>query len=124
MSTPRIAILTVTTNAAAHLPAYLDALERVTYPAWELWAVDNGSRDGSAAMVRERMPGARVLENGENLGFTGACNRALREILARPDIGYVLFLNDDTEVTPGFLEPLPALADARTLVAPKTYLAG
>ncbi|WBL36757.1 glycosyltransferase family 2 protein [Tepidiforma flava] len=124
VSTPRIAILTVTTNAAAHLPAYLDALERVTYPAWELWAVDNGSRDGSAAMVRERMPGARVLENGENLGFTGACNRALREILARPDIGYVLFLNDDTEVTPGFLEPLAALADARTLVAPKTYLAG
>lgn len=124
VSTPRIAILTVTTNAAAHLPAYLDALERVTYPAWELWAVDNGSRDGSAAMVRERMPGARVLENGENLGFTGACNRALREILARPDIGYVLFLNDDTEVTPGFLEPLAALADGRTLVAPKTYLAG
>lgn len=124
MSWPRVAILTVTTNAAAHLPAYLAALERVTYPDWELWVSDNGSTDGSARLVRAALPGATVLEHGENLGFTGACNRALEQILERPDIAYVLFLNDDTEVTPGFLEPLAELADERTMVAPKTYLAG
>lgn len=124
VSTPRVAILTVTTNAAPHLPAYLAALARVTYPAWELWVVDNGSCDGSAALVREAFPGATVLENGANLGFTGACNRALGVLLDRGEVDYVLFLNDDTEVTPGFLEPLVALADERTLVAPKTYLAG
>ncbi len=121
---PRVAILTVTTNAADHLPAYLAALAQVTYPAWELWVVDNGSGDGSPALVREAFPGARVMENGENLGFTGACNRALAELREREEIAFVLFLNDDTEVTPGFLEPLVALADRRTLVAPKTYLAG
>ncbi|GIW13631.1 MAG: glycosyl hydrolase [Tepidiforma sp.] len=119
-----MAILTVTTNAAAHLPAYLAALQRVTYPAWELWVADNGSSDGSAELVRQAMPAARVVENGANLGFTGACNRAVAEILAEGRAEYVLFLNDDTEVTPGFLEPLAALADRRTLVAPKTYLAG
>lgn len=124
MTAPRVAILTVTTNAGAHLAAYLAALERVTYPAWELWVVDNGSADGSAAMVRERLPAATVLENGANLGFTGACNRALALLRERDDLDYVLFLNDDTEVTPDFLEPLVALADERTMVAPKTYLAG
>ncbi len=124
VSAPRVAILTVTTNAAGHLPAYLDALEQVTYPEWELWVSDNGSADGSAELVKSRMAGARVLENGRNLGFTGACNRALRELLGEGRASYVLFLNDDTEVTPGFLEPLVALADGRTLVAPKTYLAG
>jgi GT2 family glycosyltransferase len=121
---PHVAILTVTTNAAAHLDAYLEALAGVTYPEWSLWVVDNGSRDGSAALARGRRPGAKVIENGENLGFTGACNRALRELRERDDIAYALFLNDDTEVTPGFLEPLIAQADARTMVAPKTYLAG
>jgi len=120
----RIAILTVTTNAAGHLDAYLDALERVTYPEWSLWVVDNGSRDGSAGLVRSRRGDARIIENGENLGFTGACNRALRELRERDDVDYVVFLNDDTEVTAGFLEPLVAAADGRTMVAPKTYLAG
>lgn len=124
MSPPKVAILTVTTNAAGHLPAYLATLRQISYPAWELWVVDNGSGDGSAALVREAMPGAMVLENGENLGFTGACNRALRLLREREDVACVLFLNDDTEVTPGFLEPLVALADERTMVAPKTYLAG
>ena len=122
MSVAEIAILTVTTNGAAHLPAYLDALERVTAPAWQLWLVDNGSVDGSAACVRARFPGATVIENDRNLGFTGACNRALREILAT-DARYVLFLNDDTEVEPGFLEPLVRTANERTAVAPRTELA-
>jgi len=121
---PHVAILTVTTNAAGHLGAYLDALERVTYPAWSLWVVDNASDDGSPGMVRARMTDAAVLENDANEGFTGACNRALLQLRARPDVDYVLFLNDDTEVTPGFLEPLVALADSHTMVAPKTYLAG
>jgi GT2 family glycosyltransferase len=122
---PRVAILTVTTNAAAHLPACLDALCAMTYPAWDLWVVDNASSDGSAALAEARVPAAHVLRNERNLGFTGACNRALCQILALEEPPpYVLFLNDDTEVTPGFLEALVARADARTLVAPRTYLAG
>ncbi|HMO54416.1 MAG TPA: glycosyltransferase family 2 protein [Tepidiformaceae bacterium] len=124
MSLPNVAILTVTTNAAAHLPAYLDALCANTYPNWSLWVVDNASTDGSAEMVRRRIPGATVIENERNLGFTGACNRALEILMARPEVDFVLFLNDDTEVEPGFLEPLVARATGGRLVAPKTYLAG
>jgi len=119
-----VAILTVTTNAAGHLPAYLDAIGRITFPAWEAWVVDNASTDGSAEMVAAHLPAAHLLRNGRNLGFTGACNRALEQIEEEGRFDFVLFLNDDTEVTPGFLEPLLALADGRTLVAPKTYLAG
>jgi len=122
-ATPLVAVLTVTTNAAAHLPAYLDALKRVTYPSLEVWIVDNASQDGTPSLVPGVLPAARVLRNERNLGFTGACNRALEQIVAS-DVRYVLFLNDDTEVTPGFLEPLVALADDRTMVAPRTYLAG
>ncbi len=121
---PRVAILTVTTNAAAHLPAYLAALARVTYANCELWVVDNASHDGSPGLVEAAFPRATVLCNDRNLGFTGACNRALTCLRDRSGLDYILFLNDDTEVQPGFLEPLVALAGRRTLVAPKTYLAG
>jgi GT2 family glycosyltransferase len=121
---PHVAILTVTTNAAAHLPAYFEALERISYPNWSLTVVDNASSDGSADIVRERQPQATLLENDSNLGFTGACNRALATLRDDLATDYILFLNDDTEVTPSFLEPLVAYADERTLVAPKTYLVG
>jgi GT2 family glycosyltransferase len=129
VSHPHVAILTVTTNAAGHLPAYLDALESLTYPNWSLTVVDNASSDGSAALVGTRQPAARVLQNEANLGFTGACNRALIALRDDETVGYVLFLNDDTEVTPGFLEVLIQCTEAdtrgegRTMVAPKTYLA-
>ncbi|MGH2633906.1 MAG: glycosyltransferase, partial [Tepidiformaceae bacterium] len=121
---PHVAILTVTTNAAAHLPAYLEALAAVTYAERSLWVVDNASIDGSAGLVERAFPEAMVVRNTSNLGFTGACNRALELQLHDPAIDYVLFLNDDTAVTPGFIEPLVRRADAHTLVAPKTYLAG
>ncbi len=124
MTQPHVAILTVTTNAATHLPAYLNALSALTYANWSLWVVDNASEDGSPALVRETMPRATVIQNAANLGFTGACNRALVCIAERKDIDFVLFLNDDTEVTPGFIEPLVARATGGRLVAPKTYLAG
>lgn len=121
---PPVAILTVTTDAAAHLPAYLAALGAITYPNWTLWAVDNASSDGSAELVEQAFPGAHVLRNDANLGFTGACNRAIAAIQETAGAEYVLFLNDDTRVTPGFLEPLLAMADGRTLVAPMTCLEG
>jgi GT2 family glycosyltransferase len=120
---PHVAILTVTTNAAGHLGAYFDALEAVTYSNWSLTVVDNASSDGSPEIVRKRRPVANLLENESNLGFTGACNRALAILREDEAIDYVLFLNDDTEVTPDFLEPLVEFADAQTFVAPKTYLA-
>ena len=124
MNEPRVAILTVTTNAANHLPAYFDALETVSYPNWTLTIVDNASSDTSVEIIQARRPDATLIRNDSNLGFTGACNRALKTLRDDLAVDYVLFLNDDTEVTPGFLEPLVQLADSMTLVAPKTYLAG
>ncbi|GBD24598.1 N-acetylglucosaminyl-diphospho-decaprenol L-rhamnosyltransferase [bacterium HR29] len=125
MTPPRVAILTVTTNAADHIPEYAAAVARLSYPQLEIWVADNNSADGTPGLLRELLPQAHIVGNARNLGFTGACNRILRELLAAehpPD--YVLFLNDDTEPEPDLVERLLALADERTLVAPKTYLAG
>jgi len=65
----------------------------------EVFVVDNASTDGSAAMVRERFPQVRLIENRENVGFARANNQAVRESTGR----HVLLLNSDTLVLPGAL---------------------
>lgn len=75
--------------------------------ASEVFVVDNGSGDGSAAMVRHEFPAVTLLETGENLGFARANNRALRLARGR----HVLLLNPDTEVTPGSVAGLEAALD-------------
>lgn len=58
----------------------------------EVIVVDNGSTDGSPALVAERFPSVRLLTNGENLGFVRANNQALSLAQGR----YVVLLNSDT----------------------------
>jgi GT2 family glycosyltransferase len=61
---------------------------------------DNGSNDGSREYLRERY-GDRltIVENGVNLGFAAACNRAF----AVTDSPYVYLLNPDAELKPDAL---------------------
>jgi len=73
----------------------------------EIFVVDNASSDGSAAMVRERFPCVRLVENWENVGFARANNQAIRESTGR----YVVLLNPDTVVKPGALEALVPFMD-------------
>jgi GT2 family glycosyltransferase len=47
-----------------------------------------------------------LLETGENLGFAGGNNAGIRCVLRRPEVGWVLLLNTDVDVDPGFLPPL------------------
>jgi GT2 family glycosyltransferase len=100
-----------------------------------LLVVDNGSADGSAAMVRAEFPRVTLLEAGENLGYTRANNLALRLLglipgpppdaqmsgpAPLPGLApeFVWLLNPDTEVQPGALATLvQALLDAPAAAA-------
>jgi len=74
----------------------------------EVFVVDNASTDGSAAMVRERYPQVRLVENTDNRGFAAANNQALALARGR----HVLLLNSDTEVAPDAIATLVAFMDA------------
>lgn len=86
-------------NGKQHLDDCLNALRQQTVSEFEVILVDNGSTDGSQAYVRERFPEVRLLELGENRGFTGACNAGY----AASQGGVVILLNNDTEVERGWL---------------------
>lgn len=66
--------------------------------------VDNGSSDGTADMLRAEHPDVTVIRFTENRGFAAAVNAGIRA--SRTD--YILLLNNDTEVEPGFLSALQA----------------
>ncbi len=63
------------------------------YPT-DLLVIDNGSKDGTVAYIRERFPEVKVMENGCNLGFGKANNIGIHYAIEH---GYdaVLLLNQD-----------------------------
>ena len=80
---------------------------------FELVLVDNGSDAETAAMLdawAARRPEIRLVRNWENLNFALGCNLGF----AASRGATIVFLNNDTLVTPNWLQPLmAALADAR-----------
>jgi GT2 family glycosyltransferase len=78
---------------------------------------DNGSADGSREFIRERY-GERVtiVENGANLGFAAACNRAFAVTGSR----YIYLLNPDAALHDGALAGIVAFLDAH----PRCGIAG
>lgn len=69
--------------------------------AFEVIVVDDASPDGSADVLSQ-IEGLHLLRNAENLGFVGSCNAGARA--ARGE--FLLFLNNDTQVTPRWLDAL------------------
>jgi N-acetylglucosaminyl-diphospho-decaprenol L-rhamnosyltransferase len=64
--------------------------------------VDNGSGDGTAEALAERLPEARVIRNPRNLGYGAACNQGLAA--GKGEI--VLILNSDVYARPGAIARL------------------
>lgn len=91
-----ISIIIVTWNTRELLRRCLESVEAtLQHLSCEVIVVDNASTDGSAAMLRERFPRVRLIENLENRGFGTANNQALRVMTGR----YALLLNSDALLT-------------------------
>ena len=60
--------------------------------SFEMIIVDNGSTDGSQALVKEKFPQVKLILNKSNLGFTKANNQGMKVAKGQ----YILLLNSDT----------------------------
>lgn len=74
----------------------------------EICVADNASSDNSCEVVEREFPEVRLIRLSENYGFAEGYNRALAQVEAE----YVVLLNSDVEVTPGWLAPMTAYLDA------------
>ncbi len=117
-----LSVIVVSWNTRDILRACLAAVCR-HLPGQELVVIDNASQDGSAEMVAQDFPLARLLRNDSNLGFGQAANQGMAA--ARGDL--LLLLNSDALLQDGSLLTLAErLASDATLgvVGPRIDLEG
>ncbi len=109
MHYPSIDIIIPSYRRRDMLECCLDSLEQTSYPSMGIIVVDNGGTEAGLVFLVKRYRNARLLRLPENRGYAGGCNAGLKSSTA----DYVVFMNDDTEHDPLWLERLvtAALAD-------------
>ena len=117
MEYPRIGIVLVHLNSYDDTSLCLRSLRGMTYPNAEIIVVDNGSKDKSGEVLRKEFPEVTHIRSEDNFGFSGGNNIGIDHALSHR-CEHVLLLNNDTIVTPSFLEPL-----VERLLAEKNVLA-
>ena len=116
-------VVVVAHNGREHVATCLEHLQGALRPGDRLLVVDNASTDGTAAMVAERFPDARLLALEENIGFGRAVNRAA----AAGDAEAIVLVNSDLFVEPAFVSEVvrPLEADPRAgMVAALSLIPG
>jgi len=79
---------------------------------YEIWVVDNNSRDGSADMVEALFPSVRLVRSQENLGFGKANNL----VVLQTKTTYVMLANPDIVFTEDVLGPLRCYLESHSRV--------
>lgn len=102
-------IVVLTYNGLADTRKCLTSLHDALLPGVHTLVVDNGSDDGTAAIVEKEFPWTEVLHIPRNVGPTAGNNRGIEKALAR-GAEWVLLLNNDTIVAPTLVTRLAAAA--------------
>lgn len=75
--------------------------------SFDVVAVDNGSTDGSQAMLQEKYPQILIIQNDKNVGLSKASNQGIEATKGK----YVLLLNNDTLINRMTIDPLVDFLD-------------
>ncbi|RME45924.1 MAG: glycosyltransferase family 2 protein, partial [Chloroflexi bacterium] len=120
---PSVYFIVLNWNQPKMTAECLDSLARQDYPNYRVVVVDNGSTDGSAAILRRRYPWAEIVEISQNIGYSEGNNVGIEYALEQ-GADYLFLLNNDTEVDPHMLGRLVEVAEAQTeagMVGPTMY---
>ncbi len=99
---PLVSIITINYDQSQVTLDMLASLEKISYPNYEVIVVDNASPNDNPDVIKKRYPTVHLIKSKENLGFAGGNNLGVKA--SKGD--YVLFINNDTIVPEGFIEPL------------------
>lgn len=115
MSGMKLSVVIVNYNTRDLTVACLESLQRHC-PGAEVILVDNASRDGSVAAIRDRFPEVKLIALERNEGFAGGNNAGLA--LASGE--YVLLLNSDTVIEDDSLSRMTEWMDGHPEVGAAT----
>ena len=102
-----VSIAIPTYNGLKHLENCLNSIIKNTdYPQYEIIVVDNASSDGTYDFLKENFPSVRVVVNKKNVGNAEGINICVQSANGN----FVMILDNDTEVTKGWLSEIVRLA--------------
>lgn len=108
MRQPVTTVILLNWNKAKDTLACLDSLYASQLDRVEIVVVDNGSGDGSPAVIRGAYPQVTLIENPHNLGYAEGNNIGIRYALGN-GTKYIFVLNNDTRIA---TDTLPCLQEA------------
>lgn len=99
-----ISIIVPSYNVEAYLPRCVDSILAQTYTDWELILVNDGSKDGTGAVIDEyASKDARIhAVHQENGGVSSARNKGMESMTGE----YVIFLDSDDWIEPDMFEKM------------------
>lgn len=98
-----LGVIILNWNGEDLLKEFIPSVSKYTVsPEADLIVADNGSTDNSVKWLRENHPEVKLILLDKNYGFSEGYNRAIRET----EYEYVVLLNSDVEVTPGWWQPI------------------
>lgn len=103
-SSPEISIIVLTYNQhTSYTIPCIESLLQTTPKNCEIILVDNGSTDGTVEWMQQlSYPHLTVIDNKKNLGYAAGNNVGLKKAKGE----FIILLNNDTLLPPGWLEPL------------------
>ncbi|MGB0059921.1 glycosyltransferase family 2 protein [Candidatus Binatus sp.] len=104
---PRVSVIIPAYNAAATIAGTIDSVVGQSFHDFEIICVDDGSTDGTLAIIRQYADGVRLIEQA-NSGPAAARNNGARHSSGE----YLAFLDADDVWTPQFLDRGVAALDA------------
>lgn len=111
-----IIIQLVTWNGAKYIPFLFKSLREQKFVDWELFVLDNGSTDGTVALITEELRSlkqkATLIEKKENIGFAPGHNELFRQSISQAK--YVVLLNQDMNLNSDFLDKLFYFAESHS----------
>lgn len=119
----KTAIVVLNWNSGEMTAECIRSVLKMSAEDYGIIVVDNGSRDGSVDYLRNEFPRITLFPQDSNLGFAAGCNVGMRHALEE-GFEYILLLNNDTVVDPGFLTELVHVAEEHpraAMISPKIY---
>lgn len=114
MKKPIVSIIILNFNGLRDTQKCIKSLEKTKFKKYEVIIVDNGSDEKELSLLLRKYDSKySVIPLKHNLGFTGGNNQALKYCHGK----YIVLLNNDTVVTPDWLDPLVKTLDKERKVA-------
>ena len=95
----KVSIIIPHWNGIETISECLESLSHTNFDSFEIIVSDNASTDGSQKWIKDNYPKVRLLENDQNYGYAGGCNKGAEIANGK----FLLFLNNDTVQDPDWL---------------------